>query len=218
MADTNDAPIPLKDRAGPIVAFDFDGTLTVRDSFIGFLRWRCSAPRFAMGLARLAPELARYALQRDRHRLKAAAVTEFLAGLSRDALIAEARAFAAQQAPYLLRPDAIRVWRRHQSDGARVVVVTASPELIVEPFAHGLGADLTIGTRLKFDRQGRVAPGLDGLNCRGPEKVARLRQVFGDDVTLLAAYGDSDGDAEMLAIAESGQMKYFAGAPVTSKF
>ena len=29
---------PGKEQA--IVAFDFDGTLTVRDSFTGFLRWR----------------------------------------------------------------------------------------------------------------------------------------------------------------------------------
>ena len=29
------------DAAGrPIVAFDFDGTLTIRDSFTEFLRWR----------------------------------------------------------------------------------------------------------------------------------------------------------------------------------
>ena len=28
----------------PVVAFDFDGTLTVKDSFIAFLRWRVSGP------------------------------------------------------------------------------------------------------------------------------------------------------------------------------
>ena len=40
---------PRKDQA--IVAFDFDGTLTVRDSFTAFLRWRAGAGGWFGGLA-----------------------------------------------------------------------------------------------------------------------------------------------------------------------
>ena len=61
-----------------IVAFDFDGTLTVRDSFTAFLKWRASPWRFVSGMARLTPAALRYVLDRDRERLKAAAVAEFL--------------------------------------------------------------------------------------------------------------------------------------------
>ena len=39
----------------PIVAFDFDGTLTWRDSFLAFLAWRAGPARYAFGMARLAP-------------------------------------------------------------------------------------------------------------------------------------------------------------------
>ncbi len=39
----------------PIVAFDFDGTLTWRDSFLAFLAWRAGPVRYALGMARLAP-------------------------------------------------------------------------------------------------------------------------------------------------------------------
>jgi phosphatidylglycerophosphatase C len=41
--------------------------------------------------------------------------------------------------------------------------------------------------------------------------VRRLREVFGEDVRLEAAYGDSDGDREMLAMAEEQGMKVFNG-------
>jgi phosphatidylglycerophosphatase C len=87
----------------------------------------------------------------------------------------------------------------------------ATAELIVAPFARGLGADAIIGTRLASDDTGRLTGGLDGPNCRGPEKVRRLKAVFGEDAALEAAYGDSDGDREMLAMAEERGMKVFTG-------
>jgi phosphatidylglycerophosphatase C len=195
----------------PLVAFDFDGTLTSRDSFVAFLGWRFGARAFAVGIAALAPTAARYVLNRDRGRLKAAAVRRFLAGMPRTELEAWAQTFASEQGSGLLRPDALRAWRRWQGEGARLVIVTASPEPIVAPIARGLGADLLLGTRLAFDAAGRVTGDLEGENCRGPEKVRRLQAAFGDDVRLEAAYGDTDGDKEMLALAEEQGMKVFNG-------
>ena len=43
--------------------------------------------------------------------------------------------------------------------------------------------------------------------------MRRLREAFGDDVRLEAAYGDTDGDKSMLAIAEEPGFKVFQGAP-----
>jgi phosphatidylglycerophosphatase C len=195
----------------PLVAFDFDGTLTSRDSFIAFLAWRVGGGRYLERLAGLAPAAAGYVLNRDRGRLKAALVKRFLAGVSRADLEASAQTFASERGRALLRPDALRAWRRWQGDGARLAIVTASPEITVGPIARGLGADLLLGTRLAFDAEGRVTGALDGPNCRGSEKVRRLREAFGDDVALEAAYGDTDGDLEMLALAEERGMKVFNG-------
>ncbi|HTX49134.1 MAG TPA: HAD-IB family hydrolase [Caulobacteraceae bacterium] len=196
----------------PLVAFDFDGTLTSRDSFLAFLAWRAGGAGYLAGLARTLPATFAYLLDRDRGRLKAAAAKQFLGGLTRAELEKEAQAFATEQGRQLLRPDALRAWRRWQGDGARLVIVTASPETLVAPIARGLGADLLIGTRLAFDAADRFTGDLDGANCRGPEKVRRLREAFGEDVRLEAAYGDTDGDREMLALAEEQGMKVFNGA------
>jgi phosphatidylglycerophosphatase C len=197
----------------PIVAFDFDGTLTVRDSFTAFLQWRVGPAAWWAGWARLAPALARYVRDRDRGRLKAAAIGVFLGGTPRVEIEDAARRFAEGHARRLLRPDALRAWARWREQGARLVIVTASPEEIVQPFARGLGADLLIATRLAYDDRDRLTGRLDGLNCRGAEKVRRLQAEFGDDVHLDAAYGDSDGDREMLAIAEERGLKVFQGTP-----
>ena len=196
-----------------IAAFDFDGTLTVRDSFTAFLRWRTSGWRWSAGLLRLAPAALVYLVERDRGRLKAAAVRVFLRGVDRQALAQEAAAFAADQADRLLRPDALEVWTAHQDAGDLVVIVTASPEDTVAPFAARLAADALIGTRLSWKRDGRVGDGLDGPNCRGPEKVRRLRAAFGEAVEIVDAYGDTSGDRDMLAMARRGHMRRFTRRP-----
>ena len=195
----------------PLVAFDFDGTLTSRDSFLAFLAWRAGARRYAAGVLGLAPDAAAYLFHSDRGRLKAALIRRFLAGVPRAELERQAKTFAGLEAPSLFRPDAVRAWRRWQGEGARLVIVTASPEPVIAPFAKGLGADALIATRLIYDAEGRVTGGLDGPNCRGPEKVRRLREVFGPDVQLEAAYGDTAGDREMLTLAEEQGMKVFNG-------
>jgi len=202
---------PSPSRFRPLVAFDFDGTLTTRDSFIAFLRWRVGPAAYAARMLALAPAAGKYLLDRDRGRLKAAAARRFLAGMTRAELEAAAQDFAKAHGRALLRPDALRAWRRWQGEGARLIIVTASPETIVAPIARGLGADLLLGTRLAFDADGRVTGAFDGENCRGPEKVRRLQAAFGEDVHLEAAYGDTDGDREMLALADEQGMKVFNG-------
>ena len=197
----------------PIVAFDFDGTLTTHDSFTAFLAWKAEPFGYFVGLARLVPHILAFGLKRDRGRLKAAAVAHFLGGEPIEQLQAEAETFAMENVLGMLRPDALQAWRNWRAQGALMVIVTASPETLIHPFARGLGADLLIGTRLDLDEQGRVTGGFIGRNCRGPEKVARLREAFGEDVRLAAAYGDTSGDREMLQLAEVKGYRIFKAKP-----
>jgi len=196
-----------------IVAFDFDGTLTIRDSFTAFLKWRAGPRRYALGMFRLAPAALAYVVNRDRGLIKAAAVREFLRGVPRAQLESEARLFAQQHSASLLRPDAVAAWNRWRSKPVRLVIVTASPDLIVAPFARALGAHTLLGTRLSFDAHDQVSGGFATPNCRGREKMVRLRAAFGPDVRIKAAYGDTSGDREMLQAAERPGYKVFKGTP-----
>ena len=211
-ADSGGAPQADADSR-PIVAFDFDGTLTVRDSFTTFLRWRTSGWRWALGLVRLVPAALLYLATRDRERLKAASVRVFLRGASREALKRQAAAFAAAKADELFRPDALACWTAHRAAGDRLVIVTASPEEVVAPFAARLGADALIGSRLSWTADDRVGQGLNGPNCRGIEKVMRLQAHFGLTVEVADAYGDTSGDRKMLAFARRGHMRRFTARP-----
>jgi phosphatidylglycerophosphatase C len=196
-----------------LVAFDFDGTLTVRDSFTAFLAWRAGSARWLLGLVKLTPAIIGYAFDRDRGRLKGQFVREFLGGQSVEAVENSAKQFAQLHAQSLFRPDAVATWRRWRKAGAKIVIVTASPEIIVAPFARGLGADMLIGSRLSVDANGKIRGPLEGANCRAAEKVTRLREIFGPDVHLKAAYGDTSGDHEMLKIADERGYRVFTAKP-----
>ena len=208
-------PRPEQNLGGgrPVVAFDFDGTLTTHDSFTAFLKWKAKPYGYLAGLAGLSPKLLAYLFNRDRGRLKAAAAARFLGGMPAEQLGAQAEAFAMETAQSMLRPDAVQAWRNWRAQGALMVIVTASPEVLVQPFARGLGADLLIGTRLDVNEAGCITGRFIGANCRGAEKVARLRAAFGDDMALAAAYGDTSGDREMLQLAEVAGYRIFKGRP-----
>ncbi|MGH7026930.1 HAD-IB family hydrolase [Brevundimonas sp.] len=215
MSDMGAAQTFRQSPAGerPIVAFDFDGTLTIRDSFTAFLRWRAGAGGWALGLVKMAPALVSYIGDRDRGRIKAASVREFLLGVERQALETEAERYAAEVWDRFMRPDALACWNAWGDKGAHRIIVTASPETTVAPFARRLGAEGLLGTRLAFDAQDRVTGAFAGANCRGEEKVRRLRAAYGDDMTLAAAYGDTSGDTEMIAIATEKGFRVFTGRP-----
>ena len=200
-----------KDQA--IVAFDFDGTMTIRDSFTEFLRWRAGPGGWALGLVKMAPAVATYARDRDRGRIKAASVREFLRGVDRATLEAEAERFAERIWDRFVRPDALACWNDWGARGAHRVIVTASPETTVAPFARRLGAEALLGTPLVFDGDDRVTGAFASPNCRGEEKVRRLRAVYGAGVQLAAAYGDTTGDTEMLQIAAEKGFRVFTGRP-----
>lgn len=207
------APATQRQSPATVAAFDFDGTLTVSDSFTAFLRWRAGPWGWGWGVVRLLPALLGYLAHRDRGRLKAASVRVFLKDQGRDALSADASRFAEQVWPRFMRPDALACWEDWGRRGVHRVIVTASPELTVAPFARRLGAEGLLGTPLAFDAHDRVTGAFAGPNCRGEEKVRRLRAAYGPDVRVVAAYGDTSGDTEMLALAEAPGFRVFVSRP-----
>lgn len=193
-----------------LIAFDFDGTLTFKDSFVSFLFDSFGLSGVSQALAAHPGLLFDYARTRDRGALKSRLLFALAGPIDRESLIGRINGFAARTGMGLFRPDALAVWR--ETHGEKVIV-TASPEMLVAPFGAMIGADRVIGTRLGFDDDGRLLPDLDGRNCRGEEKMRRLRDAYGPGLDLLAAYGDTAGDREMIAAAQAGHYRVFRGRP-----
>ena len=83
--------------------------------------------------------------------------------------------------------------------GMLTVVVSASPHLFIAPAVKSLGADLLIATPLTI----KPSAYLLGENCRGKEKIRRLKEEFGE-LNMLVAYSDNEDDVPLLRLAEKG--------------
>jgi phosphatidylglycerophosphatase C len=192
------------DRAPRLLAaFDLDGTLTRRDTLTPFLLRAIGANRTSRAILASSLPLARAAALRGPHRdiAKAALLRRVLGGLPLAPLAEAAESFADHVVASGLRPEMRARLDWHRAEGHELVLVSASPELYVTPIGRRLGFDAILATRLEVDAEGRLTGRLEGANCRGPEKVVRLREWRGDTVEVAYAYGDSAGDREMLAVA-----------------
>ncbi len=186
---------------GVVAAFDFDGTLTRRDTLPGFLLAACGRRRLIGPAALASPGLLRRMRRRDRDGAKELLLGATLGGRPVAELTAVAERFADGLVRGGMRSDTLGRLRAHRSDGHRVVVISASPELWVGPVAQRLGVDAVLATRLEA-AGGRLTGRYDGANCRGDEKVRRLDEwLDGADVEL-HAYGNSAGDAALLTRAD----------------
>lgn len=186
-----------------VAAFDLDGTITVRDCVVPFLRRAAGERRLvtttASGVVRSPSSIT------SRDRLKAIAARS-LAGADLDAVQAIARRFADDVVRDWLRQDTVERLEQHRSAGHRIVIVSASFAIYADAIGHRLGVDAVLATELSHV-DGVLTGGLDGQNCRGAAKVERLEGWLAEvglerSGVRLHAYGDSRGDRELLAHAE----------------
>jgi HAD superfamily phosphoserine phosphatase-like hydrolase len=81
-----------------------------------------------------------------------------------------------------------------------IVIVSASPDNWLKAWCKQFGAAL-ISTKLEV-RDRKLTGKIDGKNCRGEEKVRRIRMQYDlSNYDEVYAYGDTKGDKPMLALA-----------------
>jgi len=184
-------------------AFDFDGTITRRDTLVPFLTRVAGRVAVARALAAESTGLAMALIGRaNRDTVKERVLTRVLAGCSYAEVEAAGRAFGARLVQSAITRDARERIEWHQREGHEVVIVSASLDVYLAEVGRSLGIAHVLSTRLETDAYGRCTGRLHGANCRGIEKATRLRALVGSDDVVLWAYGNSRGDDEMLALAQ----------------
>ena len=107
-----------------------------------------------------------------------------------------------------IKPEALERLRWHQEQGDRVILCSASPQLLLQPLADWLKVELVCTNVLKIN--GEWKPILCTPNCKGKQKVIRLRNYLGGfHESFIEAYGDSSGDKELLEIASAPHFRSF---------
>lgn len=192
-----------------IAFFDFDGTITTKDTLLEFIKFYRGRSSFYLGFLIYSPFLVAYKLGLIPNWVAKQKVLQFFfKGEQTEHFQNHCNEFAATKLPALLRPKALAEIKKLQSVGSTVVVVSASAENWIRPWASKQGIQL-MGTRLAT-RDGKITGKLDGNNCHGDEKVCRIKEHFDlADYKEIYCYGDTSGDKPMLAIGTKSFYKPF---------
>lgn len=183
-----------------IAAFDFDGTLTYRDTLIPFLLFVCGPWKLLKEALILTPLFLGYVIKcYDRQQVKEALLTRTIAGMPMQRVRELGAQFAVQRLPQLLRPEGMERLRWHQHRGDRTILVSANLDVYLDPWGKEVGFQDVICSKVEENRDHAVTGKLVGKNCRAYEKVVRLEKMLLDRESYeVYAYGDSAGDKEML--------------------
>lgn len=185
-----------------IAVFDFDGTLTTKDSFIEFIRFSKGDACFVTGLLLQSPFLMAFKLGLyPNWKAKQRLFSYFFKGMSYEAFCRYGIAFASR-VESMLRKDVVERMQRFLSDGHRVFVITASIEEWVRPWCELHGVTSVLSTRAEVV-DGVMTGRFSTPNCYGEEKLRRFLEVAPDRSSyVLTAYGDSRGDEALFRFAD----------------
>ena len=189
-----------------IYAFDFDGTLTTRDSFLEFIRYVCGNWAFCKGILRYSPLLVLMKLGLyPNWKAKQKVFAYFFKGMPLKDFAQQGRLFALDR-QHLLRPQGVDMVKQAQAGDAEVLIVSASIDHWVQPFFPEVKV---VGTQVEVE-DGCLTGRFLTQNCYGQEKVNRILALYPHrNEYELIAFGDSAGDKELLAFADEAHYKPF---------
>ena len=184
-----------------LALFDFDGTLTERDTFFDFHRSVFGTRKLSRAmLVALFAGCASMTLTRES--LKENLLVSLWQGFSYQEYRNLAISYSLTKINKNIKPQAMRIFKRHIDCGDRVIIVSASLREWIEPWASEFGNIQVIATEME-QVHGVLTGHLASKNCRGVEKVHRIKaKVNLEEYDRVYAYGNSAGDKEMLALAD----------------
>jgi len=184
-----------------IAFFDFDGTITTKDTLLEFIRYVKGDAAFFTGFLIHSPILILYKLQIISNQFAKEMMLRYFFGKMDVAVFNNhCDKFINNKLPGLIRPKALHEIKKLQEGGATVVVVSASPENWLKSWCIAAGTEC-IATKLVIANN-KITGKIDGKNCHGEEKVNRIRSAYRlDEYSSVYAYGDTPGDRHMLSLA-----------------
>tara|TARA_B100001029_G_scaffold20861_1_gene13788 strand:+ start:32 stop:613 length:582 start_codon:yes stop_codon:yes gene_type:complete len=191
-----------------IAFFDFDGTITYKDSTINFIRFIKGNTKFFIGIFLLSPFLLLYKLNIiSNNAIKNIIIKYYFKDMPIEYFRQKAEKFSLKYIDDIVRDKAIKRIKWHKEQGHTVVIVSASIDLWLMPWCYRNNINL-ISTKLET-KNSKIS-GICDKNCFGSEKVNRINREYNlSNYDYIYAYGNSKGDYEMLEIADEKYYKPF---------
>jgi HAD superfamily hydrolase (TIGR01490 family) len=184
-----------------IAFFDFDGTITTKDTLLEIIKYQKGSARFYLGFLLYSPYLVAYKLGVISNQLaKEKILAHFFKKTAQALFQQRCDAFAQESLPALIRPKALEEIKKLKSLNADIVIVTASATSWIQYWCNSNQLQL-IGTQLEV-KEDKLTGKIVGKNCHGQEKVNRIKAAYDlSKYDEIYCYGDTKGDKPMLGLA-----------------
>ena len=186
--------------------FDVDGTLVRTNMLHPLLFYTLNQPNPLRSVGRLVKGATALPALFASEQVDRGTFNELLfkgyKGISEDRLLELAdEAFSTVMRPALFK-DGLSLVKRAKSAGHRIVLISGSPDFLIEKLARMIEADDVIANRLEI-RDGKATGRIKRPLVAGPEKARLMKQHAKQhdlDLDQCAAYSDSLSDVPMLSV------------------
>jgi len=191
-----------------LYCFDFDGTLTYKDTMFMYLKFYDST-KYRIQFLRHVPLFILLKLKlAETEKVKKSFIGSILKGQSQEKIEQKSKQFFEQHYPKIVRENALDFIKNIDHNNTQSLLVTASLDIWVKPFAQALKMEL-VSTRAEF-KNGVFTGNFVGKNCNGKEKLVRIKEEINDSkYDKIIAFGDTSGDRPMLKWANEGHYQFF---------
>lgn len=185
-----------------IAAFDFDGTITKKDTLFDFIKFYVGGKKLFKGLIILSPILMLYKLGFTTNDVaKQKLFAYFFKNRSIEVFNKVSEDYI-KRIQEITRSEIINKIKWHQSQNHTVVIISASISNWIKPWAKTMDIEKVLATEIATIDD-LIVGTFSTANCYGQEKVNRFLTEFPDKSEyVLYAYGDSAGDKELLALSD----------------
>ncbi|WP_180048594.1 MULTISPECIES: HAD-IB family hydrolase [unclassified Acinetobacter] len=188
-----------------LALFDFDGTLYEHDSFTGFIFYSLGKWHILKRGIKVLPWIMAYYLKLyPAHKMRPKLYSAMFKGCDLKKIYPLAQQYAGKILKSL-EPSLLKQLKQHQQLGHDVVLVSASLDLYLNPVCRYLNIDL-ICSEVEI-KAGKMTGFYQNADCSNEQKKIRILEKYNlDDYAEIYAYGNSDEDEEMLALADHAYM------------
>jgi len=191
-----------------LYCFDFDGTLTYKDTMFMDLKFY-DPVKFRLQFLKHIPLFVLLKLKlAETEKVKKSFIGSILKGQTQEKIEKKSRQFFEQHYPKIVRENALDFIQNIDRENIQSLLVNASLDIWAKPFAEAFQMQL-VATKAEF-RNGIFTGNFIGKNCNGKEKLERIKaEIINQKYDKIIAFGDTSGDKPMLKWANEGHYQFF---------
>lgn len=164
-----------------LAIFDIDFTLTKKETLIQFYMYMMKKnPKLLMYIPRIIFSGICYGLKVNKEKKTKEIFMRFIRGIKEEDMKKIVKEFYDEKLSKILYEDSINMIKKLKSQGYMIILISASPEFYLEGFYNITEVDKIMGSRISC-REGIYENKMDGENCKGEEKVKRLKKYIEEE-------------------------------------